>query len=101
MREQYGLIQRLIGRSKVLLAKNQEDDEQIFGYIVAETLSPDRPIVHYCYVKEPFRRLGIASKLYATVTPLGEGAWASHWNRRIAKLASEKDLKLKYNPYRR
>lgn len=71
---QHRIIEQLIPRSMVLCAVSEDDHNQIFGWIVAEVLkaggedSEERVLaVHYCYVKHPFRKLGIARQLLATL----------------------------------
>jgi GNAT superfamily N-acetyltransferase len=61
---QHALITRLLGRSKILVAANPEDPSQICGWIVYEPKAPI-PVLHYVYVKHPFRRNGIARELIA------------------------------------
>lgn len=46
-------------RTKVLVAVNNEDSHVIYGYLVYEP-----GILHYVFVKEAFRRFGIARHLY-------------------------------------
>lgn len=53
------MISQCLERSVVLVAVNPEDAFQIFGYVVGEP----GLVVHYLYVKEPFRRMGIATLL--------------------------------------
>ena len=44
--------------TRVLVAVKPDEENVIFGYIVAQT-----GVAHYCFVKEIFRREGIASAL--------------------------------------
>lgn len=63
--EHHNIVKGLIERSKVLLAVNQDDDDQILGFVVFE---PGRisftPVIHYMYVKSPFRYLGVGTELF-------------------------------------
>jgi len=45
---------------------NPEDPDHIFGYAVVEHLSAG-DIVHFVYIKFPFRKMGLARKLFAQV----------------------------------
>lgn len=53
------LIERLLRSSDILVATSSEDQDTILGYIVYQ---PPQTI-HYCYVKEGFRKLGICRAL--------------------------------------
>ena len=57
------VIAYLLDNSFVLVAHNPQDSNQIFGYIVAQPTSQGIGIIHYCFVKQPFRNLGIATML--------------------------------------
>lgn len=48
---------------EVLIACNPEDDDQIFGFICHEQ-GFRLPLVHFTYVKQPFRKFGIARGLF-------------------------------------
>jgi GNAT superfamily N-acetyltransferase len=47
----------------VLLAVNPEDTEQIYGWMCASHPNEEAVILHYCFVKQPFRHLGISKEL--------------------------------------
>jgi hypothetical protein len=71
-------MEKTIEASSVLCAVSKDDPDQIFGWVC---YAPDK-ILHYIYVKHPFRDLGIANKLLelstgtdtVTFTHLPEGA---------------------------
>ncbi len=48
---------------QLILAVNPEFEDQIFGFICVER-GFRFPVVHYCYVKQPYRKLGIARGLF-------------------------------------
>lgn len=98
--EQHRLIGRLLERALVLVACNPEDADQIFGYIVAE--QQEQPVYHYLYVKDSFRKLGIATQLYGAAAQVlgGERAWSTHWTPVIAGVIDKRKLAIRYNPYR-
>lgn len=103
--EQHALIARILERPSALtvIACNPDDPDQIFGYVVAERVEGQgkegRNIAHYCYVKEPFRKQGIARELLRVVrVTLGAGAyWASHWSRLIP---GKPGYELEFNPFK-
>ncbi len=90
------LIDSIMARSKVIIACNENDNEQVFGYIVYEE-SPIS-IVHYTYVKEAYRKMGIAKALSraAHITDVFVFTHLTH-----ASYTVFKDKKSYYNPYRR
>lgn len=53
---------RTLQKSNCLVAKNQDDFDQLFGFIVFEEDDKTNTI-HYIYVKKIFRRLKIATQL--------------------------------------
>lgn len=52
----------LLERSNVKVACHEEFPEQIFGYLIYEPMS-EATIVHYAYVKQVYRKMGILKKL--------------------------------------
>lgn len=65
-RGQMDLMKQLVGRSTVYVACDEKDLSQIYGYLIAEKLV-DIDILHYIYVKSPFRRFGIGRVLYDVI----------------------------------
>ncbi len=59
--EHHKIIQSLIGRCKIKIATNIEDGNQIYGYILYEPLPVT--ILHFIFVKQTFRNMGIGKKL--------------------------------------
>jgi len=60
------LIESLLPSCVVKMAVTEDDLDVIIGYVVASS-DENVGVVHYVYVKESFRRLGIASQLLASV----------------------------------
>lgn len=54
------ILDIILTKSEILIACLKEDEDVILGYICYEPTA----IVHYCFIKEAFRNLGIASDLY-------------------------------------
>lgn len=78
----------LVPSSKCLVCVAPDDDNQIIGWVVF-----DRDTVHYCYVKNVFRKMGVARALMAQAT--GAQFYSHHTNH--AKYLSKG---LTYDPYR-
>lgn len=76
---QRALVGHILERCGALIACNPEKPTQIFGYLVAE--KPDAQqvaIVHWLYVKQHFRRMGIAKQLLQTLGA-PKAIYCSHW----------------------
>jgi GNAT superfamily N-acetyltransferase len=91
-REQTFVVQQILANSRVVVACNPEDETQIFGYIVAQD-SPAARFVHYLYVKQPYRRLGIARALVKE-TGLRAPLFTTHYRAAICKKLNIKRAKL-------
>lgn len=65
-KKQHDLITSILGRSTILVATPDTDPELIVGYLVYEAEST----LHWVYVKQSFRHMGIAQELlkYAGLT---------------------------------
>jgi GNAT superfamily N-acetyltransferase len=59
------VIERILARpsSQVLCAVDPTEHSTLYGYLAHETAS-DKHVIHFTYVKEAFRRLGIAKALF-------------------------------------
>lgn len=65
---QHDIILKILAKPelKATVACSLEDSNHIYGYLIAEDLSklvPDLVMLHFTYVKGPFRRFGIAKAL--------------------------------------
>lgn len=75
----------------IVIACHDQDEDLNFGYIVYEP-----SIIHYIYVKGPFRGYGIAKKLLSDV----QGSFqASHLTYSLLDLWTAKKIQCDYNPY--
>lgn len=61
------VIERVLARSKVVIAGDVDDPTQIYGWVCFEE-NPVR-VLHYVYVKQAYRALGIASLLIERFIP--------------------------------
>lgn len=71
------LCEMLLARSQVLVARPLDWPEGIFGWIAFEKPS-DGFVLHYGYVKSPYRRLGVARRLLEYAQPSGELRYSHH-----------------------
>lgn len=63
--------------ASVYVAADPQDLGVIFGYLVVEKFG-EKSVFHFAYVKAPFRRFGIATKLLAASEIDPNQAYASH-----------------------
>lgn len=89
-REQHKLIESCLSRGQLWLASDAEVEDAVWGWALAEG-----PVLHYVYVKDAFRRVGVASRLVAAIAPRE----FSHWTAEGWALLSHCPGVL-YNPYR-
>jgi hypothetical protein len=82
----------------VLIAYTPAEPDVILGFIVYEdSLWPD-PVVHFVYVKKPFRRFGIARELVKASGLENKRIQFTHWTYDVDNLI-KKFTTLIYNPY--
>lgn len=63
-RGQQRLMAKLMARSTCFVACNPDELTQIYGWMLFEKLG-EIGVLHYIYVKHPYRRYGIGSQLYS------------------------------------
>lgn len=85
------VIRALLKKSSCLIACNEQDPNQIYGYIVSETVS-NIPVVHYAYVKQTFRSMRIGQILLNKVKKPEEAGVYTHSTRAAEKLAAKYNL---------
>jgi len=95
------VIESLLPESLILVAALEEDPSIIVGYAVIGAHDAS-PILHWCHVKEPFRRRGIASLLFgaANFPPKLKGVVLSHASDDWYKFLRSKFPDAVYDPYR-
>ena len=62
---------------RVLVACDAEDHDQVFGWACWETVQ-GVPVVHYVFTKRPFRRMGVARRLWNVINPDDVEVVATH-----------------------
>ena len=73
------ILERILARptAKVLAAVEPTEHSTLFGYLAFEA-SIDRPVIHFAYVKEAFRKLGVAKALFTHASIEPNGAAFTH-----------------------
>jgi GNAT superfamily N-acetyltransferase len=95
MKEYRYVIDEFLGNSHVLVACKKDEHDVVFGYLVADFVAP---IIHYCYVKEVFRKQGIAKSLFKLkVTPTFTITHRTSIAKKILNREAFKDVT--YNPF--
>ena len=91
----HAAIQRLLDRGAELsVACLKEDDGVVVGYLAREG-----KLIHFVYVKGPFRRMGVARALLERAGLSPDECSCTHWTYQLDALAP-KWPKLVYDPYR-
>jgi hypothetical protein len=92
------IVQRILTRSKILIACLPDDPSVIIGYLVYEQYA-EQPLIQYAYVKKPFRNEGVLTSLIeAAEIDLEQPAQFSHMTEASEAIARHFP-KLTYNPY--
>lgn len=60
--EHHKVIEKIVKSSHVIVACNEQDTSQIYGWICAQQVDGIF-CLHYIYVKHPFRKMGLARAL--------------------------------------
>jgi ribosomal protein S18 acetylase RimI-like enzyme len=83
----------------VLIAHAGEDHNQILGYLAYED-TPTGQVIHYVFIKEKFRNLGIARALiqHADVNP--KNVTYTHSTYDLGQLEMSGKIEGSYDPYR-
>lgn len=79
------------------IAHPKDDPNTMLGYLVCDT-SLERPIVHFTFVKEAFRKMGILRTLMSAAKITAENMSFTHWTIPVDDLI-RKFPDIIYNPY--
>lgn len=71
-----------------------QEGRRIMGYVVAE---PARKVLHWLYVKDDFRRMGVGSRLLDSIC--GEGEWTyTHRTRMSERFLNKRGRRFFWDP---
>lgn len=90
-KHQDNLIKTLLATKQSLVVCMEDDPTHILGYIVFEP-----SIIHYLYIKQPFRMNGFARSLIQAAAPNAMSLTITHYSRSVSYI---KNIKITYNPY--
>lgn len=91
------VIESIFKRAVVLVACSPQDPNQIFGYCCTEEVEGVQ-VLHYCYTKEAFRRMGLQALLLEEAK-LGPSYFYTHYTKLFAEQIRRNNFKAVYNPY--
>lgn len=90
------VIERIIDRGgEILVAHPLGEPDVILGYLCTELQTDNKRVVHYCYVKKTFRKMGVAKSLLEA--NILEGAFFTHYTTDCDWIT--KKYKITYDPY--
>jgi hypothetical protein len=67
--------------ANVTIAVNPEDGDQIYGWICATHPNEEMVILHYCFVKQPFRHLEISKRLLTSALKDKSRVFYTHFTK--------------------
>ena len=70
------LMDRLLARSRVVVARPTDWSEGVLGWVAAEQ-QPTQIVVHYAYVLDAHRKQGLMKALIASLEPKGKLVFSS------------------------
>lgn len=95
--QHHKLIEGLCKKASIVIACNHDDISQIYGFICSEMVD-NLPVIHFVYVKEMFRRMGVAA-LLAENAGFKREAPVFYTHRTYSSEGLEKKFAMVYNPY--
>ena len=95
--DHHKVIENILKDSKVVVACNEEDPSQLYGYIVGG-VEDGNFVLHFIYVKHTFRNMGLGKTLLDAMGHDKEKAGVyTHHTRMADKLAAKYNFV--YHPY--
>lgn len=82
--------------TNVIIACPKGDQETILGYLAYEIL--EKPVVHFTFIKDAFRKMGIARALFEAAAIDPNKICFTHWTHPVDELI-QKYPDMIYDPY--
>lgn len=95
--EHHKVIEKILNHYDVIVACNEEDKSQIYGFICAG-YTENIFTLHYVYVKQPFRKMGIGTALLNGFEHTPEYTSVYTHQSKLAERLAEK-YNMIYHPY--
>jgi len=84
---------------EILVASHQEDKGVLFGFVARDfQVDLEIPVMHYIFVKEPYRGLGIAKRLMEGAGLLYDRLAVTHWTRDCESYQSNGGRRMDFRP---
>lgn len=95
------VVERILARPSVstIVACLDGHPDVILGFIVFEKVKDEPKIIHYAFVKESFRRMGITKTLMIG-TGIRGPFFFSHWTYALDPIFDKNQERMIYDPYR-
>lgn len=96
------IINLILNRSstKSLIAYHEAEPTVSLGFLVYEDIPDTSKVVHFCFVKEHYRKMGIAQFLFESAEIEPKKSQFTHWTFDLDDIKKNKLKKMIYNPYR-
>jgi len=91
------VVESLLQRAKTIVCCNSDDPKVIYGYVVYEEVEGSF-VLHYVYVKNIYRKLGLAKKMLAE-TKHDFNVLGCYTHQTGVGIAKEEKYNLLYHPY--
>ena len=91
-------IGKLVDRSDTRIAYERSDPDFYYGFICGDTSDARYPIVHYVYVKGPYRKSGYARGLFAALGVDPDGRFEYTCRTGIVRVLLHKVPRADWNP---
>lgn len=95
--EHHKVISRLLNSCEVYVACSRDDDDSLYGWAVGEYVS-GHLVIHFIYVKQVFRNMGIGKLLLSQFNFNPESAALYTHNTRMGEKMAHR-YKFVYHPY--
>lgn len=83
---------------KVLIASSRDNADDIYGYVAYEPKQDDKNVVHFIFVKDAFRNMGVARTLFEIAKLKLETLSITHWTFPVDEFIRKYPM-ITYNPY--
>jgi len=92
------IIQKL--DANIIVAANPEDLDQIYGWICSTRPNEEIVILHYCFIKQPFRHLAISKRLLDVALSNCSRVFYTHFTKAAGDFILKRlGSSAIYNPY--
>ena len=91
------LVEKILSKSKTIICCNSDDPSIIYGYVTYQIVD-GQFVLHYLYIKNIYRKLGLGRKLLAE-TKHDFNVLGCYTHQTSVGVAKEEKYNLVYHPY--